>query len=72
MTKEIPFDEWVEMPTEELAKKGKTQFVYRPSNYQGPLAIDGFIKKETILRTDVNQMPRIYISKEEAKIMFPD
>jgi len=65
---EIPFDEWTEVPNEELAKKGKTQFVYRPSGYTGPLAVDGFITKETIARTHINQMPRIWVTKEEAKI----
>ena len=42
---EFPFDKWVEIPDEELAKKGKTQFVYRPSNYPGPIAIDATIKR---------------------------
>ena|ERR1700677_5339306 len=48
MTNEIPFDEWTQIPNEELSKKGKAGWVYRPSNYPGPLAIDGFIKKEAI------------------------
>jgi hypothetical protein len=65
---EIPFDEWTEVPNEKLSKKGKTQWVYRPSNYNGPLAIDGFIKKETI---DFSRA-RIWLSKQEAKIMWPD
>lgn len=38
----VPKDQWVEIPDEELAKKGKTQFVYVPSNYPGPIALDAF------------------------------
>ena len=36
----FPEDQWVEVPTEELAKKGKTQWVYKPSGNKEPVAID--------------------------------
>lgn len=43
--KDIPKDKWVEAPDEDLAKKGKTQFVYIPSNYPGPIALDATLQK---------------------------
>lgn len=43
MINDIPFDQWVEIPDPELAKKGKTQWVYRPSNYPGPIAKEATI-----------------------------
>jgi len=65
----IPFDTWHQIPNEKLAKKGKAEWVYRPSGYTGPLAIDGFIRKETVDAPGA----RITLSKEEAKaIFFPD
>lgn len=67
---EIPFDTWTEIPDEELAKKGRTQWIYRPSNYQGSLASDGYIRKESSMITDIGQIARIWISKEEAKEIF--
>lgn len=69
---EIPFDKWTEVPNEELAKIGKTEWIYRPSNYSGPLANDGYIKKESTMQTDIDQINRIWITKEEGKIIFPD
>ncbi len=66
--KDISFDEWIEipneklyteMPHEKLYKMGKTAWVYRPSNYKEPLAIDGFIKKEVVCRTNIEQMEKI-------------
>jgi len=42
-------DEWVEIPDEELAKKGKTQWVYKPSNY---IVIDAFIGIRTQKRLE--------------------
>lgn len=71
MTKpeDIPFDTWTVIPNEELAKKGLCEFVYRPSKYKGPLAIDGFIRKEALDAPGA----RVWLSKEEAKeIFFPD
>ena len=68
MSSQIPFDEWVKIPNEELAKKGLCEVVYRPSNYKGPIAIDGFIKKTCCDAPGA----RIWLSKDEAKIMLPD
>jgi len=68
MSSEIPFDQWVQIPNEKLAKKGLADVVYRPSNYKGPLAIDGFIKKTCLDAPGA----RIWVSKDEAKIMNPE
>lgn len=46
MSDDIPFDQWVEIPDQNLEKKGKTQWVYRPSNYPGPIALDATIEKK--------------------------
>ncbi len=35
----FPQDQWVEIPSEELTKLGKTSWVYKPSNYE-PIAMD--------------------------------
>ena len=67
MTKEIPFDTWTKVPNEELAKKGRAEYVYRPSGYTGPLAIDGFIRKDG----EDASGARVWVSQEEAEIMFP-
>lgn len=69
---EIPFDKWVEIPDGELSKKGRTQFVFRPSNYSGPLAKDGYIRKEAVMRQDPEHVEMIWLTKDEAKIMWPD
>lgn len=63
---EIPFDEWTQLFNEELAKKGRAEWVYRPSGYTGPLAIDGFLKKETIDAPGAI----LNISREEAEAIF--
>jgi hypothetical protein len=42
----FPEDQWIEFPHKELAKIGKTQLIYKPSNYPGPIAMDVTIKKE--------------------------
>lgn len=42
--KEIPFDQWTEVPNERLTKIGKTGWIYRPSKYPGPIAFDATIK----------------------------
>ena len=48
MSEEIPFDTWTKIPNPELAKIGRCSWVYRPSHYNGPLAVDGYIKKEIL------------------------
>ena len=40
-----PTVKWVNLPDEKLSKKGIQQFVYIPSNYHGPIALDAKIKK---------------------------
>lgn len=67
MNEEIPFDQWVQVPNEELAKKGRAEYVYRPSGYTGPLAIDGFLRKEGADASGA----RVWVSPEEAEIMYP-
>jgi len=64
---EIPFDTWVNIPCEEINKKGWAQWVYRPSNYKGPLVIDGCFRKEI---SDIPGTP-IILTREEAEIMRP-
>lgn len=64
---EVPFDEWTNVPNVELNNRGKAQWVYRPSNYTGPLAIDGVICKETVDAPGAC----ITLTREEAEIIWP-
>jgi len=43
---DIPKDQWTQIPDAQLAKKGLTQYVYVPSNYLGPIAIDAKVEVE--------------------------
>jgi len=58
--KNIPENVWVEIPDEELAKIGKTQWVYKPSNYE-PMVFEATICNQE------GAMPRIWVNKEQAK-----
>lgn len=60
---DFPEDQWVEFPNEELAKIGKTQCVYKPSNYPGPIAIDAYIASpgcQPVIWVDKEQIKKIY------------
>lgn len=60
---EVPFDTWTEVPDEVLAKKGRTAWVYRPSNGKEPLAIEAMMPPE-------GYTPVITLIKEQAKQYF--